>query len=439
MADHVILDYEGLPCCYSFLRRRKILLKEKEIDKIRQFDEKNHKCFYPFNDGMHIDAIIDFDEFDLSKSLPEFYLDKAISDSLPPIDFEENRNMYLLIYPDIVFSRGKRQSVIYNISENKLFGAPNSLLEYVELQSGHTIGEVVNDYSREERSVLYSYITFLISNKMARMVSEIKQFELKDQHTKRYKERLENATSIIDSAIIDVVEASSYNIQAVVENLTSLGCGKILIRFFESNVPMFFDALAGIRSSNTIARFDVYAPKEMYLQVRDVLINEPKLFNVFVFQCDESSLFFVNQNILDLRKTFYLSTAVSLSPLDCGKVTFSRTALIPNSDYILRNQFVNSCLYKKISIDSSGLVKNCPSMTFHFGHIKDVRLEDVVKNPKYKMYWYITKDKIETCNHCQYRYSCFDCRAYTKNNALHGLPCKCKFSPALNKWCNEDV
>ena len=78
-------------------------------------------------------------------------------------------------------------------------------------------------------------------------------------------------------------------------------------------------------------------------------------------------------------------------------------------------------------------------MTFHFGHIKDVRLEDVVKNPEYKMYWYITKDKTETCNHCQYRYSCFDCRAYTKNNALHGLPCKCKFSPALNKWCNEDV
>ena len=82
MADHVILDYEGLPCCYSFLRRRKILLKEKEIDKIRQFDEKNHKCFYPFNDGMHIDAIIDFDDIEITDDADDGIIAATVINSI---------------------------------------------------------------------------------------------------------------------------------------------------------------------------------------------------------------------------------------------------------------------------------------------------------------------------------------------------------------------
>ena len=435
MANYVMLDnYNGLSCCYSFLKRKSILLKKKEVDKIRQFDKENHRCFYPFNDGAHIDSIIDFDEFDLSKSLLETSSDSTISETRSLLNFEEIRDLYLLVYPDVIFSKGERQSVIYNISESKLFNAPNSLLEYISLQYGRTIGEVVDSFSKEEGGILSLYIAFLVSNKLARIVSDINQFGTKEQYMKRYKERLESFTSVIDSAIIDITNTSSYNVQTLIGDLTAIKCGKILLRFFESNISMFFDALVGIRSSNTIVRFDLYAPKEMYLHIKDVLVNEPKLFNVFIFRCEESSLFFVNQNIIDLRKTFYLSTTAFLSPLDCGKITFSRTALIPNNDFILRSHFVNSCLYKKISIDSRGFIRNCPSMKLHFGHIGNTKLQDVVKKTDYKKPWYITKDQVRKCCKCQYRYSCFDCRAYTEDGTLYGCPSKCHFSHTSNSW-----
>lgn len=439
MADRITPNYStGLSCCYSFLRRRNILLKKKEVDEIRQFDKENHRCFYPFNDGVHIDSIIDFDEFDLSKSLPESSSSNStISETYSLPNFGEIRNMYLLVYPDIVFSKGELQSVIYNISENKLFNAPNSLLDYVSLQCGHTIGDVVSSFSREEGDILCLYIAFLVSNKLARIVSDMNQFGTKEQYMKGYKERLESSTSIIDSAIIDVTEASSYNIQSLIDDLTSLGCSKVLLRFFESNISMFFDSLVSIRSSNTIVRFDVYAPKEMYLQIKAILIDEPKLFNVFVFRCEESSLFFVNQNITDLRKTFYLSTVAFLSPADCGKITFKKTALIPNNDFILRSHFVNSCLYKKISIDSEGLIRNCPSMKLHFGHVGNTKLQDVIEKVDYKELWYITKDQVKKCCKCQYRYSCFDCRAYTEDGTLYGCPSKCHFSLTSNNWYNK--
>lgn len=73
-------------------------------------------------------------------------------------------------------------------------------------------------------------------------------------------------------------------------------------------------------------------------------------------------------------------------------------------------------------------------MKLHFGHIGNTKLQDVVKKTDYKKPWYITKDQVRKCCKCQYRYSCFDCRAYTEDGTLYGCPSKCHFSHTSNSW-----
>lgn len=100
----------------------------------------------------------------------------------------------------------------------------------------------------------------------------------------------------------------------------------------------------------------------------------------------------------------------------------------------------NSCLYKKISIDVEGNIRNCPSMSQSFGNIKNITLEEALNHKDFKKYWNLTKDKIEVCKDCEFRYICTDCRAYTERTHKNefGLdiskPLKCGYSPYTGEW-----
>ncbi len=100
----------------------------------------------------------------------------------------------------------------------------------------------------------------------------------------------------------------------------------------------------------------------------------------------------------------------------------------------------NSCLHKKISIDVDGNIRNCPSMPQSFGNMKDTTLEEALEHPDFKKYWNLTKDHIEVCKDCEFRYICTDCRAYTErtHENSEGLdtskPLKCGYNPYTGKW-----
>ena len=98
----------------------------------------------------------------------------------------------------------------------------------------------------------------------------------------------------------------------------------------------------------------------------------------------------------------------------------------------------NGCLNRKISIDETGKVKNCPSMTKEFGHINDTSLTTIAHDKDFQKPWNINKDSIDTCKDCEYRYICTDCRAYTTDGGLHSKPAKCQYDPYTGKWANKE-
>ncbi len=75
-----------------------------------------------------------------------------------------------------------------------------------------------------------------------------------------------------------------------------------------------------------------------------------------------------------------------------------------------------------------------------FGNIRNVTLEETLQHPDFKKYWSLTKDEIEVCKDCEFRYICTDCRAYTEGNKSNrdGLdiskPLKCGYDPYIGEW-----
>ena len=70
-----------------------------------------------------------------------------------------------------------------------------------------------------------------------------------------------------------------------------------------------------------------------------------------------------------------------------------------------------------------------------YGHIEEYSLQAALTDPEFKSYWGITKDKINSCKVCEFRYMCSDCRAYVENpNDLYSKPLKCGYDPYTTKW-----
>jgi SPASM domain peptide maturase of grasp-with-spasm system len=141
------------------------------------------------------------------------------------------------------------------------------------------------------------------------------------------------------------------------------------------------------------------------------------------------------ENLLNINNfsTIQYTMETIHSPVNCGRISPSLFAV--NRLSIFESHHHNSCLNRKISIDTEGNIKNCPSMTQSFGNIRDTTLQEALDHPDFKKYWNVTKDQIAVCKDCEFRYICTDCRAYIENpEDMYSKPLKCGYNPYTCEW-----
>jgi SPASM domain peptide maturase of grasp-with-spasm system len=122
-----------------------------------------------------------------------------------------------------------------------------------------------------------------------------------------------------------------------------------------------------------------------------------------------------------------------ISEKSCGKISLSN--MVININLFSESIRHNTCLNRKISIDTEGYIRNCPSMKEHYGNIKDMTLKQALDHPDFKKYWFVNKDQISVCKDCEFRYICTDCRAYLENpEDMYSKPLKCGYNPYTCEW-----
>ncbi|MDU2066105.1 MAG: radical SAM protein [Sporomusaceae bacterium] len=104
-----------------------------------------------------------------------------------------------------------------------------------------------------------------------------------------------------------------------------------------------------------------------------------------------------------------------------------------------RNQSYHSCLAGKVAITATGDVIPCIFAREQIlGNIHSESLSSILAGEKLQSCWRLTKDKIEKCCGCEYRYACHDCRPLAQATAAtpHWLaaPKNCLYNPALGIW-----
>ncbi len=106
-----------------------------------------------------------------------------------------------------------------------------------------------------------------------------------------------------------------------------------------------------------------------------------------------------------------------------------------------RMRYGHNCFSKDICVSCNGDVIPCiMERDIKFGNIFEESFATIIENEKSKSIRMMSKDFIEVCKDCEYRYACFDCRPKAKGfqNNLYAKPAECMYNPYLGKWEGGD-
>jgi hypothetical protein len=169
----------------------------------------------------------------------------------------------------------------------------------------------------------------------------------------------------IISCIIDWEKNSQYDITKGIEQLVTIGCKTLQLRFGsgveENKILNILDRIAGgnIRSVEMILCFDENLLKKITKEFEFVV-------SIIAYSANQTTIKVFNSCHVVLTKEIFFGSD------QCGIV--SPSYFICNSDFFFESINHNTCLNRKISIDSNGNIKNCPSCIQSYGNINDTNI-----------------------------------------------------------------
>lgn len=318
--------------------------------------------------------------------------------------------------------------MICDIQRQKIELIPNDLADIIsKLNKKESVKSIKQLFGLKNKEILKSYFVFLLENEYGFYCNseEYDRFPIlnKEYHT----------ASKITNTIIELTTKKIDSLKKTIQQIENLGCKNISIVFYESlslknfmDIFLFFKGKR-IQSLEITSKFSDTIDETLLIKINN---EKNQLTRLTFFNAPNNDASSWGEK---LQFDLYYSTSNISSFKSCGVI--DSKYFNTNMPKVLEAINFNSCLNRKISIDINGDIKNCPSMPDSFGNIKDTTLENALNHEDFKKYWSISKDQINVCKDCEFRYVCTDCRAYTeKPDDPYSKPLKCGYSPYTNKW-----
>lgn len=333
----------------------------------------------------------------------------------------EDYNKFIKLFSCCILVNGNSRSVIYDLQREDYSLVPNYLYEIFISPLKRNLNELIEESSIHLKKYLIEYFDFLLENEFAFLCTS-EEYEMFPPIDLTLDEPYD-----ITNAIIDINQTSKHSYKKIFIELEELGCRNIQLRFYDSiEINSLIEVL-----NNTI----------------DLNIHEIDIFIKFYKGIPIQILKKLCKNNCRIR-TIYLHSSGKFKVICQGKKIHGNIVMIKDKinkescgfihpfffkvDLLLFSEAkkFNSCLYKKISIDTLGNIKNCPSMNKSFGNCNIETLKNVAKDQEFKRIWYICKDQIKVCKDCEFRYMCSDCRCFIEDkNDIYSKPLKCSYNP----------
>lgn len=335
---------------------------------------------------------------------------------------------YFNLFSNIFITKGVSRILLSDLQRNisELFSL--EVYELLEELKVHSIENILQNYDQESQKILWEYLDFFLENEYGFITENDWDNNFPSLSTEY------NDYNKISDLLIELGNINNlYKIQASIESL------EIRHLVIYSQISFSFEDFLRIDElfrNTPLENIEIYSPFHTEINLKNIeelSKRTSRLYSLFFYNCKKVP-FKANDNF-----SFVINfTKENLKISSCGKVDLKY--FNTNLPKVLEAVNHNSCLHKKIGIDIDGNIKNCPLMPESFGNIHHSILEEALAQNNFKKYWNLTKDKIEVCKDCEFRYVCTDCRAYTDRTHKNkeGLdiskPLKCGYDPYTGTW-----
>lgn len=333
-----------------------------------------------------------------------------------------NKRIFKL-FANCVAVKGAAMATICDLQRGKVYAIPLDFIEFLEKTEANESLEVFNSYSKEDQETISEYYAFLEENELGFWTDEPKNYPELNMHWETPEH--------INNAILELEKLSYKDIEKIAIALKKLLCKFIEIRFYKDadlgRLQLFMEFLKG----SMIRSCTVYLPytEEFDLDKTENLLNQyPRITSIILHTIRDKEVKVANPQIR-------LITHKIDNRTHCGIIDPKLFAV--NIPVFTESINFNSCLNKKIAIDQHGNIKNCPSMASNYGNINNTNIVDIARSKSFQQLWSITKDQINVCKDCEFRYVCTDCRAYLEDpKNILSKPLKCGYDPYKGVWEN---
>jgi SPASM domain peptide maturase of grasp-with-spasm system len=338
----------------------------------------------------------------------------------------ENSDNYLLLYASCFPVKGANRSLIVDTGRSQLFFISNHYYEVIADARTRKWAEVLNEYDEDSQMLLAQLVEFLEKNDLGFWTDDPELFPAIELQW--------DAPALITNAIIDSDTLSNHDWNRIISELLKIGCRDIQLRFFNDEKPSVIEEILQSLAGSYVKSVEIFVKfRKEYTRRRLIALVDKytRIKTIVVHSCPRDvmirhhnfSNFGQMGNVLMVRQAIVSSD-------HCGFVDSNYFTYFTVQNFAeFRNH--NSCLNRKIGIDIAGNVKNCPAMPRVFGNIATDALEDLITD-EFKEIWNVTKDQIEVCKVCEFRYICPDCRAFVKEPL--SKPLKCTYDPYTAEW-----
>lgn len=325
--------------------------------------------------------------------------------------------------------RGASRSTVSDLQRRQWHLVPNSLYEILTVHRDRSREELHALFGAESAPVLDEYFEFLEERELGWWTDEPERFPPLDLSW--------DVPARVTNAIVDADAASAHDFGSLVPQLEELGCRTLQLRVFDRwPLERLDEALrhtdaSRLRSVELIAAYDLAWSDE---QLLEFCARHPRLVSFFVHGAPARRV--VREPGSDVALVF--RTERVDSETHCGQV--HPGYFLADLSGFTEALAHNSCLNRKISVDRHGHIRNCPSMARSFGKATEVPLAAALESPGFRDLWSVTKDQVDVCRDCEFRYICTDCRAYVQESgAGHGKPARCAYDPYSATWREPDA
>ncbi|MFC3160692.1 SPASM domain peptide maturase, grasp-with-spasm system [Chryseobacterium arachidis] len=333
---------------------------------------------------------------------------------------------YFNLFSDILITKGASRILISDLQRNISEVFPLEFFHVIEELKTKSIEQILSRYDIESKLLFEEYIEFFLEEEYGFIsYNDWDKNFVPYSFSHHEPSKINNIfLELDDFSIFEKIKQSIENLG--VQYLSICSSRKILIKEI-LEIESIFDG-------TSLEGIEIYCPYHEEINDNSLKALDKsfkRIYNLVFYNCNvkfhdfnEDSVFNFTEDNLNIKK--------------CGIVDLKYFST--NIPKIIESKNYNSCLFKKVGIDSEGNIKNCPAFEESYGNIYKNSLEDIVKIQGFKKYWNITKNEIEICKDCEFRYICTDCRAYTEKTHINkdGLdiskPLKCGYNPYTGEW-----